>query len=237
MDVYRKEYVIQSSDVDMFRRLRVSKLFTFMQEAAIHHTEILGAGRAKTLDRGFLWVVTMQHAEIKRLPVYDEKVVLSSWAGKTMHVMFPRYYEMTDEGGDVIAKGSAVWMLMDVESRRMIFPDDEGISVEGIVTGTEYPVPRPLKAVEGERKVSFRVPYSYADINGHLTNTKYFDLTEDLTRHAKEGKVPRLVAAEYAGEARFDEEFEVAIHEEDDLVFLSGAKEGGKKFFKVKYCY
>ena len=90
MEIYEKHYKLCSCDVDMYRRLRLSQLFTFTQEAAFHHTEILGAGREKTLDRGFLWVITMQHAEIKRLPEYDEEVTLTSLAGKTRHVMFPR---------------------------------------------------------------------------------------------------------------------------------------------------
>ena len=77
----------------MFRKLRISKLFEFMQEAAIHHTEALGAGRAKTLDRGFLWVVTMQHAEISRLPEYDEKAVKEAKEKKTMNEMKHEHHE------------------------------------------------------------------------------------------------------------------------------------------------
>ncbi len=232
MDFYEKEYLIQSSDVDMFRRLRISQLFTFTQEAAIHHTEQLGAGREKTLDRGFLWVVTMQHAEIKRLPEYDEKIRLVSWAGITMHVMFPRYYEFYDEGGDCIIKGSALWMLMDIDSRKMIFPDSESITVNGIVTGREYPLPKPIKPVETDRTVTFTVPYSYADINGHLTNTKYFDIVQDITAFSSEKRIPHYVAAEYSGEARFGESFEIAVKEETDSVFISGTND--KKIFRLK---
>ena len=220
----------------MFRKLRISKLFEFMQEAAIHHTEALGAGRAKTLDRGFLWVVTMQHAEISRLPEYDEKVKLVSWPGDTMHVMFPRYYELVAENGDVLAKGSAVWMLMDVNDRGMIFPDEEGISINGVRTGREYTLPRPLKPVETERHVPFTVPFSFADINGHLTNTKYFDIAEDITSLSSSGKTPRYVAAEYSGEARFGETVDIAIKEEENLVFLNGTKDS-KKVFKVRIEY
>lgn len=220
----------------MFRKLRISKLFEFMQEAAIHHTEALGAGRAKTLDRGFLWVVTMQHAEISRLPEYDEKVKLVSWPGETMHVMFPRYYELIAENGDVLARGSAVWMLMDVESRSMIFPDEEGIAIKGVTTGREYPLPRPQKPMYATKNTTFTVPFSFADINGHLTNTKYFDIAEDLTSLSSSGRTPKYVAAEYSGEARFGENVDIAIREEENLVFLNGTKDA-KKVFKVRIEY
>ena len=236
MNFYEKEYTIQSSDVDMFRRLRVSKLFEFMQEAAIHHTEALGAGRAKTLDRGFLWVVTMQHAEINRLPEYDEKVKLISWPGMTMHVMFPRFYELVGENGEMLVRGSAVWMLMDMVERDMVFPDEEGIEINGVVTGREYPLPRPLKPIDTARTTSFTVPFSYSDINGHLTNTKYFDIAEDLTTQSSSNRPPKYAFAEYSGEARFGETVDIAISETDELVYLAGTKEG-KKVFKIKLEY
>jgi len=234
MEIYSKEYKILSSDVDAFRRVRVSKLFTFMQEAAIAHTEILGAGRAKTLDRGFLWVVTMQHAEISRLPEYDETVKLVSWAGKTMHVMFPRFYELYAKDGTILAKGSAIWMLINMKDRTMVFPDAEGIAINGTVVGREYPLPKPIKALESSLAFSFTVPYSYTDLNGHLTNTKYFDLLEDNTANVSLGRSPKYVAAEYSGEARLGEEISVSKYEDKDVSFIHGVK-NDKKLFKIKY--
>ena len=55
----------------MYRRLRISTMFEWFQEGSITHTEELGCGREKTLDKGLLWVVTLQRAEIGRLPLYD----------------------------------------------------------------------------------------------------------------------------------------------------------------------
>ena len=221
----------------MFRRLRISRLFVFLQEAALHHTEQLGAGRAKTLDRGFLWVVTMQHAQIKRLPEYDEEIKLTSWPGKTMHVMFPRYYSVTDSKGEEIIRGSALWMLMDMKSRRMIFPESEGIGIEGTVTGNEYELPKSIKPEETDSNYSFTVPYSFTDINGHLTNTKYFDIAEDITLNTASNKAPKYVAVEYSGEARYGENVDISFCQDKNSIFLSGTKNDGKKVFKLKMTY
>ena len=78
MSVYEKGYRLLSSDVDAGQRLRLSRLFTFLQEASIAHTTELGMGREKTLDRGLLWIVTLQQVQVARLPVYDEDVKLLS---------------------------------------------------------------------------------------------------------------------------------------------------------------
>ena len=68
MSVFHFPYRVRDCDVSFNRKLRPSSLFSVMQEASIDHTEALGAGRAKTLDRGFLWVITRQKVEINRLP-------------------------------------------------------------------------------------------------------------------------------------------------------------------------
>ena len=59
---------LRSRDVDMHRRLRTSELFKLLQEASIRHTEALGMGREKTLDRGILWVLLMQRGHLHFRP-------------------------------------------------------------------------------------------------------------------------------------------------------------------------
>ena len=49
---FERDYRIAYSDTDLKRRLRLSRLFTLLQEAATDHAALLGAGREKTLDAG-----------------------------------------------------------------------------------------------------------------------------------------------------------------------------------------
>ena len=140
--IYEKPYQLKSSDVNRWQRLRTSVMMRWLQEAAIAHTEELGMGREKTLDKGILWIISLQRTEILRMPVYDEKIVVRSWPGKTMHVFFPRYYELVSEdGSEVMVRASALWMLLDEKTRRFVFPESYGISIEGCVTGREIALP------------------------------------------------------------------------------------------------
>ena len=135
--IFTQELRLKNRDVDMYRRLRTSKLFELLQEASIAHTEALGMGREKTLDRGLLWVVALQRAEIRRLPEYDELIRVQTWPGETMHVLFPRYYEILSEQGETIVRASAVWSLMDAAARSAVFPEEHGISIPGEERGGE----------------------------------------------------------------------------------------------------
>ena len=235
MSVFSTTFRLRNKDVELHRRLRTSTLFEILQEASIRHTEELGMGREMTLDRGLLWMVTLQRAEFVRMPEYDEFVTFESWPGDTMHLLFPRYYRVLNEKGETLASASALWALVDQQTRRMVFPDRYGIVIEGEKTGNEIALPSPpLRAKEGSVS-SFTVPYSYVDLNGHMNNTRYFDLAEDRIKSAAEGRPLRSIAVEYANEARLGDELRVTVEHEGDTYRVSGDTE--KKIFRMEFVY
>ncbi len=235
MNVYTKEYRILSSDVDLYRRLRLSRLHVWLQEAGVAHAEALGAGRDRTLDRGLLWVVAQQQTKLVRLPEYGERVTVSSWPGKTAHVFFPRFSRVTDETGNVLAETAALWALMDERTRKTVFPEQWGIEIAATVTGGEAPLPRAPRTEETDRETPFTVPFSCVDLNGHMNNPRYFDLADDLLPEALRGKTPRDVSVEYGGEARLGETLTLRFSSSETRFYLSG--ETDKRLFRLRYLY
>lgn len=235
MSVYSQQLRLRNKDVNMHRRLRTSVLFELLQEASIRHTEELKMGREMTLDRGLLWMVTLQRAEIERMPVYDERITVESWPGDTLHLLFPRYYRVLDEAGQTLLRASALWALVDQQTRRMVFPDRYGVHIAGVKTGQEPALPTPPTRAKGEVTTAFTVPYSYVDLNGHMNNTRYFDLAEDLIPAAAEGRELRAIAVEYANEARLGDELRVTLEREGESFRVSGDTE--KKIFRMTMEY
>ena len=235
MSVYTKAIHLRSRDVNLYRRLRTSTLFEFLEDVSIRHTEELGVTREKTLDRGLLWMVTLLRAEICRMPEYDEHLTLESWPGETMHLLFPRYYRMLDAAGEPIVSASAVWTLVDAKLRRVVFPDRYGIRIDGETTGHEISLPSPPRCAEGGEDAEFAVPFSYVDLNGHMNNTRYFDLAEDLLPPAAEGASLRAVEVEYGGEARLGERLRIRTERDGSAWYLTG--ETDKRCFRMRFLY
>ena len=233
--IFERELLLGSEHVDCFRRLRTSTLFELMQTLSIRHTEELGMGRDKTLDRGLLWVIARQYVVIDRMPVYDERITLRSWPGETMRVLFPRYYEILSESGETLVRGSAVWSLMDAKERTTAFPDEYGIEIAGVETGRELPYLTRVKPLEMPNYFDFTVPYSYVDLNGHMNNTRYFDLVEDHLPAAKAGKILREIHTEYSAEAKREAVLHVMWGEEDGRYYVNGSAE--HPCFKMSLTY
>ena len=235
MSVYEKRYRLLSSDVDARRCLRLSRLFTFLQEASIAHTTELGMGREKTLDKGLLWIVTLQQVKVDRLPVYDEDVRLLSWPGDTMHLYFPRYYRLEDGDGNALLTGRALWALMDQRSRKMVFPEDHGIRIDGERGEKPLPLPAAPKPVQDGEKEVFTVPYSYVDMNGHMNNSRYLDLIEDRMPADLRARPIREIRAEYSGEAKLGEEVALTYGRQGNAFLLSGDR--ARKLFRLNLFY
>lgn len=236
MNPFERTYRIAYSDTDIKRRLRLSRLFTLLQEAATDHAAILGAGREKTLDRGILWIVTLQQANVLRMPVYDEPVRIVTWPGKPRHLLLPRFYRVTDEQGNTLIEASSLWALMDAETRKAVFPEQCGIAVPGMLTGWESALPRSPQAPQTDETSVFTVPYSYVDQNGHMNNTRYFDLAEDRMPDALRTQKLLHVCTEYSREARLDETVILKSERNGDTFLLAGECDG-KKLFKLSLTY
>lgn len=235
MTVYTSQMRLRNRHVNLYRRMRTSTLFELLQEISICHTEELGMGREMTLDRGLLWILTLQRAEITRLPEYDELITLETWPGDTMHLLFPRYCRLLDEGGNVLASTSALWALMDQQTRRMVFPDRYGVKIDGVTTGNEIALPSPPRRAEGGEVSRFTVPFSYTDLNGHMNNTRYYDLAEDLLPGEVLRRSLREIAVEYANEAKLGNELSVTVAQDGDSYRISG--ETDRKIFRMLLRY
>ena len=232
---YRTSMRVGSRDVNLFRRLKTSAMFELFQELSVVHAAGLGFGTDEVLSRGVVWVITMQRVEIERMPEEGELIYLESWTGKTTHLLYPRFYRVCDEKGNKLIQASSLWTLMDIESRKMLSSEQFGHEITDMVNGKEIALPGPPKKAAADSATSFIVPYSYLDQNGHMNNTRYFDLAEDLIPAPLEGKKLKTIVSRYQNEARHGDTIELQWQERDGIYRISGG--GEKKYFTINLEY
>lgn len=235
MEKFVVRHKLGGNDVNMHMRLRTSSMFSLLQQAASMHCDALDLGPEHTIGRGFLWVITRQKAEIVSLPRYEDEITIETWPGITKHVIFPRYYRILDAKGNVLVNASSVWTLIDANTRSLATFDKHGISLEGLVTGEELSLPRAPQAIDFTEEHGFTVPFSYIDINGHMNNTRYFDLTEDLIEAPSAGERLKSIVVEYSNEARLGEQLNVKIGQDAKKYYVCGSTD--KPVFKILLDY
>lgn len=178
--IFTKEFTVDTVFVDRFGRLKPSMILYFAQEVATLHCDILGCDWDTMAEKGLFWAVIRHRIDIQRLPRTGETIRIETWPMPTTRTSYPRSMAAYDRDGQLLFRVHSLWVLMDIQTRAMVLPGKSGVTVEGILRGTELPTPASLVPKEQARHCYRSVCYSDLDRNGHMNNVKYLDWVADL---------------------------------------------------------
>ena len=178
--IFKKEYQITDAAVDCFGYLKPSMLLFFCQDVAGHHCLLLGTDYDSLAQKNMFWAIIRQKVQITRLPKSGETILIETWPMPNTRTCYPRSTVAYDAEGKELFRSIGMWVLMDGTNRSMILPGKSGVTVEGLLTGTELATPGSLAPHEMEQVSCRRVCYTDLDRNGHMNNTKYLEWISDL---------------------------------------------------------
>lgn len=218
MEIYQERYTVAAEG------LRTSALFRLLQDISGRQSALLGRGETDMREKGLMWVVIRQVVDLSRWPHPGETLLARTWPGVTRHSMCPRYYRLETETGELLLTGCAIWAVVDRQSRKMILPAAYGVEIEPLVTGLESR--RPPAPGKGEFSGSGRytVPAEVLDGNGHMNNTRYYDLAESFLGTL--GRPLHSAVTEYVSEARLGDELALRWGGEGRRYLVEGACSG-----------
>jgi len=177
--VFQKHYHITATAVDRFDRLKPSQILDFLQETAGDHCKLLGADREALAPRCLFWAVLRHRVRITRLPRAGEDITVETWPMPTTRTAYPRATAAFDADGNELFRSVSLWVLMDSRQRTMVLPGKSGVSVDGMLRGSEPDVPGsivPKVFTNLERRT---VRFTDLDWNGHMNNCRYLDWVAD----------------------------------------------------------
>ena len=215
--MYKEKIVITSNDVDKFLNLKVSSFFKYFQQVSTKHSEIIKVGTADTIDKGMSWVIIRMEVRIYDYPKMNEEVLVTTHPGEVKMFLFPRYYEMYDKKGKLLASSSAMWVVLDSKTRRVLNKPFGDRKFPSETCKDDIPLPEKIKIGEVTKYEDRVVRYSDIDLNGHLNNTKYIDFMLD-TKEAGfyDDKLITKIVVNYDKELREGEK--VSLYVNDNVV-------------------
>jgi acyl-ACP thioesterase len=152
-----------------------------------------------------------------------------------MHLYFPRYFRLVDTGGIVLFEAVSLWVLIDQATRGIIFPESHDIFIKETVTGNELPLPGRIRRQEPNDSISFTVPYSFVDLNGHMNNARYYDIAVDNMPSEMRSRRLRELSSEHIGEAQLGDVMKIGCAASEDSFYICGEKE--KPVFRIKFLF
>ncbi len=177
VNTYDETFTLRTRDCDMNGTWRPSAILDTMQEAAGAHSLLLHCGRDELLKQNMVWVLSRLELHMDRYPACDEEITLHTFPTPTRLTFFPRYFIFTDTHGEMVGKAGSLWLLLNVETRRMLPPGEVGKLIpDNRDLSIPMNLPATVGALQGEEFVSEYHPvYTDLDVNGHVNNARYAD--------------------------------------------------------------
>ena len=175
------EFVPESYLLDFRGRVTIPMMGNYMMHAASNHATMRGFGFSDMTERNTAWVLSRMAIEVNRYLVMSEPVTLYTWVDEVGRFLTSRCFELVDSTGTSIAYARSIWAAIDLQTRRPVPLDVEGLS--GYIVDRPCPIEKPGKigAIETETEgVPYQVKYSDLDVNGHFNSIKYIEHLLDL---------------------------------------------------------
>ncbi len=171
--MFEKRYAIEHYDTDKYRRLKPPVLTKMLSDIMERNANSYGAGADYHLSRNLAWVLTEYQLDIHRWPKAGETVIVGTLPYSFKKMYGFRIYSVKDEMGNPLVEGKGKFILIDINSKKMVKPDDEILSKFKDALKEPFALPFEkwrLKCGTLLHSVERTVSHDLIDVNGHLNN-------------------------------------------------------------------
>jgi len=241
-DVYEEHYRILSYDTDPNGRASLPALYAFLLESAGNHATAGGFGFKDMWSRGQIWVLTRFKFVVERYPMWNEEVIVQTWAKGRDGLFYTRDYYLKDEAEGTLGRATSSWAVLSAETRK---PETGEIFVRHFPHRPDQNALaeklQKLPAVEAPYAVSeYRVRASDLDFNRHANAMRYVEwMLNGLDEETRLNRVFKSMEVNYLAETRLGDEVLVRTQKapgaHNMLLAAISAKPDGKDAARARF--
>ena len=174
---YKENYIVKSTDTNRFHKLTPSSLLKILQDAATFGAEYVNAGKDKTMNLGYLWVLLKLEINVNRWPLYMEDIRIETYPNNNVKFIYPRTFNIYDKDNNLLINAKSDWCLLNAKTRELVLPKEYSITMPESIDMDRI---SKIEIMESSLKEKRKIRFSDTDLNGHLNNTRYLDFILDL---------------------------------------------------------
>lgn len=223
-----EHYKLGAAETDINNIASASSVMRYLQDCANCHLAVVRPSYDELFKRGFSFVLSRMSVVFREEIRAHDSFDCETWASGSKGVTFNRCYRII-KNGITIVEASSAWALLDIKNGRPCRVSDSGIDYRDeepleLDMPTRFRIPNsPELSNIGERFVE----YADCDINGHMNNTKYYDILCGYTGSMVGRRLERI-NINFINEAHLGEKLTVYHSEQSDTHYLRTLREDGR---------
>lgn len=219
---------------DVYDRIKPSAVFDEFQNAASLHADKLGVGFDDLIKKKAVWMLIRCRYDVISYPSFEQPLNITTYPLRPKGIEFDREYEITDKSGNKLIKGSSMWCICNLETRKLMFGNEfnynsEEYSDKRQYEGTLKKIP-PIMT-DGYKSFRSRTYFTDLDHNGHVNNTRYLDFIMNALSEEGDFCVDYF-EINYINEMKRDSEFEILYGKTENGYSLR-CESGEKEIFRA----
>lgn len=178
---FSKNFTLTNGMFDEHYGIKPYALLDIFQRVAGDHADILEIGTEFCEKNNYAWIIVRQEVYMLNNPTPMETVVVETFPHKPSRVECKREYCISSKDGKIYARGCASWVLVDLNTFKMLKADNiypEGEFITSVVFNEK--LMKPLNVFKEENYLTdYLVVKSDIDIYHHMNNAKYAEIMFD----------------------------------------------------------
>ena len=166
-------------DIGVSNKVTNKAILGMLEDVAGFHSDIAGFGINDIKKTNLSWVIVGWEVEIINRPKYGDEVEVVTWSRGVKRIYAYRDFEIYNEKGELIAKATSKWVLIDIKKQSMVTIDPEiadKYEKEDKCCFESEPKYKILIPEKYESFGQYNIKRSVIDVNKHVHNINYINI-------------------------------------------------------------
>lgn len=220
---FHKDFEVRSYQVHPSGKLSLTALADLFQEIAWLHADSADFGRNLSAQQQS-WILSRIDIKCVSLPSWGDPIHVYT-TGRGVDKLFAfREFLVTNPQGKVLATAISSWVLMNMESRKLLRP--EQVLPATLFDPLDQPDYQPERIrIKGELIYTekLKVRYSDLDLNDHVNNTSYIRWVENIL--CENNCMHDNTLINYVAECTLGDELEISLWKNNEEYLIRGTVE------------
>ena len=118
--MYTLESHVRYSECDKTGKLSLVGAMNYLQDCSSFHSEHIGRGFETLAQEHLAWVLASWQIEVVRMPRFNEKITVGTWAYELGGLSASRCFVILDEKGAAVVRADSTWYMVDTKAGKAI---------------------------------------------------------------------------------------------------------------------